>query len=94
VIERVRDRRLLQVDAAKQLGLTPRHISRLVDACERDGPVALVSGQIVVEDFHGIREIEPVLAPIRLALGLVPREVDIHPAERRGPDISTLTERL
>jgi len=54
----------------------------------------LVSGQIVVEDFHGIREIEPVLAPIRLALGLVPREVDIHPAERRGPDISTLTERL
>ena len=43
VIERVRDRRLSQVDAAKQLGLTPRHISRLVDAFERDGPTALVS---------------------------------------------------
>jgi transposase len=43
VIERVRDRRLSQVDAAKQLGLTPRHISRLVNAFERDGPAALVS---------------------------------------------------
>jgi transposase len=43
VIERVRDRRLSQVDAAKQLGLTPRHISRLVNAFDRDGPAALVS---------------------------------------------------
>ena len=43
VIERVRDRRLSQVDAAKQLGLTPRHVSRLVNAFERDGPTALVS---------------------------------------------------
>jgi CRP-like cAMP-binding protein len=43
VIERVRDRRLSRVDAAKLLGLTLRHISRLVDAFERDGPVALVS---------------------------------------------------
>ena len=43
VIERVRDRRLSQVDAAKQLGLTPRHISRLLNAFERDGPLALVS---------------------------------------------------
>jgi transposase len=43
VIERVRDRRLSQVDAAEQLGLTPRHISRLVNAFERDGPAALVS---------------------------------------------------
>jgi len=39
------DARLMEAeaDAAKQLGLTPRHISRLVDAFERDGPVALVS---------------------------------------------------
>ena len=43
VIERVRDARLSRVDAAKQLGLIPRHISRLVDAFERDGPAALVS---------------------------------------------------
>jgi hypothetical protein len=39
----VRNRRLSHVDAAKQLGLTPRHISRLVNAFERDGPAALVS---------------------------------------------------
>ena len=43
VIERVRERRLSQVDAAKQLGLTARHISRLLKAFERDGPAALVS---------------------------------------------------
>jgi transposase len=43
VIERVRDRRLSQVDAAKPLGLTPRHISRLLHAFERDGPAALAS---------------------------------------------------
>ena len=43
VIERVRDRRLSQSDAAKQLGLTQRHISRLLNAFERDGPAALVS---------------------------------------------------
>jgi len=43
VIERVRDARLSRVDAAKQLGLTPRHISRLVNAFERDGATALVS---------------------------------------------------
>jgi hypothetical protein len=39
------------------------------------------AGQIVVEDFNGIREVDTVLAPIRLALGLVPLEVDIHAPE-------------
>jgi transposase len=43
VIERVRDRRLSQSDAAKQFGLTQRHISRLLNTFERDGPAALVS---------------------------------------------------
>jgi len=43
VIACVRDRRLPQVDAAKQLGLTSRHIGRLVNAFGRDGPAALVS---------------------------------------------------
>ncbi len=43
VLERVSERRLPQVDAAKQLGITPRHVSRLLKAFERDGARALVS---------------------------------------------------
>ncbi|MEA1053531.1 helix-turn-helix domain-containing protein [Lamprobacter modestohalophilus] len=43
VSERVCERRLSQADAAKQLGLTPRHVSRLVNVFERNGVAALVS---------------------------------------------------
>jgi transposase len=43
VLERVSERRLSQVDAAKQLGISPRHVSRPLKAFERDGVRALVS---------------------------------------------------
>ena len=43
VLECVSERRLSQVDADKQLGITSRHVSRLLKAFEHDGPAALVS---------------------------------------------------
>jgi transposase len=43
VLEHVSERRVSQVDAAKQLGIAPRHVSRLLKAFERGGPGALVS---------------------------------------------------
>ena len=44
VIRRVVDRRLAQVKAAEQLGLTSRQVRRLCRALERSGPAGLVSG--------------------------------------------------
>ena len=45
VIERVVERQLAAVDAAEQLGLTPRHIGRLVRAYRASGPRGLMSRQ-------------------------------------------------
>ena len=42
-IERVGEGRLTQVAASQQLGITPRHLRRLLAAYGRDGAVALVS---------------------------------------------------
>ena len=43
VVERVIDKRLTQVEAARMLGLTSRQVRRLRRAYERDGPVGLAS---------------------------------------------------
>lgn len=43
VLERIDDGRLTQVEAARQLGVTPRQVHRLRKAFEREGPRALVS---------------------------------------------------
>ena len=43
VIERVIEKRLTQLEAARMLGLTSRQVRRLRRAYERDGPVGLVS---------------------------------------------------
>ena len=42
-MERVGEVRLTQVAASQQLGITPRHLRRLLAAYQRDGAVALVS---------------------------------------------------
>jgi hypothetical protein len=42
-IERVGEGRLTQVAASQQLGITPRHLRRLIAAYCRDGAPALVS---------------------------------------------------
>jgi hypothetical protein len=42
-IERVGEGRLTQVAASKQLGITSRHLRRLIAAYRRDGTPALVS---------------------------------------------------
>ena len=39
------------------------------------------AGQVVVEDLHSVGEIDAVLAPVRLALSLVPLELDVHAFE-------------
>ncbi len=43
VIERVIEKRLTQLEAARMLGLTSRQVRRLRRAYERDGPVGLAS---------------------------------------------------
>lgn len=43
VIERVIEKRLSQVEAGKQLGVTPRHLRRMIDRYRRDGAAGLVS---------------------------------------------------
>ncbi|MBW2421428.1 MAG: ISNCY family transposase, partial [Deltaproteobacteria bacterium] len=43
VIERVIEKRLTQVEAARMLGLTSRQVRRLRRAYERDGPIGLAS---------------------------------------------------
>lgn len=43
VIERVVEKRLSQVEAGKQLGVTPRHLRRMIERYRRDGAVGLVS---------------------------------------------------
>jgi len=43
VIERVIEKRLTQLEAARMLGLTSRHVRRLRRAYERDGPIGLAS---------------------------------------------------
>ena len=43
VIERVLEKRLSQVDAAKQLGVTTRQMRRLIERYLRDGATGLVS---------------------------------------------------
>ena len=43
VIERVGEGRLTQVEDGKQLGITPRHLRRLLGAYQRDGAQALIS---------------------------------------------------
>ena len=43
VIERVGEGRLTQVEASKQLGVTPRHLRRLIRDFDNDGAQALVS---------------------------------------------------
>jgi len=44
VLERVRERRLSQADAAKQLGITSRHVRRLLKSFARDA-AAVVDGR-------------------------------------------------
>lgn len=39
------------------------------------------AGQVVVEDFNGVGEVDAVLAPVGLALGLVPLELKVHGTE-------------
>jgi len=39
------------------------------------------AGQVVVEDLHGVGEIDAVLTPVDLALGLVPVELHVHSTE-------------
>ena len=43
VIERVIEKRLSQVEAGKQLGVTPRHLRRMIERYCRDGAAGLVS---------------------------------------------------
>lgn len=43
VIERVLEKRLTQVEAGKQLGITPRQVRRLIGRFHRDGAAGLVS---------------------------------------------------
>lgn len=43
IIDRVIERRLSRVDAAQQLGISPRHMGRLVKAYREHGAVALIS---------------------------------------------------
>jgi transposase len=43
VIERVLEKRLSQVEAAKQLGVTPRQVRRLIKCYRREGAAGLVS---------------------------------------------------
>ena len=43
VIERVLEKRLSQVEAGKQLGVTPRHLRRMIKLYRRDGAAGLVS---------------------------------------------------
>ena len=43
VIERVLEKRLSQIKAGKQLGITTRQVRRLVERYRQDGPVGLVS---------------------------------------------------
>jgi hypothetical protein len=39
------------------------------------------AGQVVVEDLHSVGKIDAVPAPVVLALGLVPLELDVHADE-------------
>lgn len=43
VLQRVRERRLTQTDAARLLGLTRRPVHRLPRACEAEGAASLAS---------------------------------------------------
>jgi hypothetical protein len=43
--------------------------------------MVLTLARVVVENLHGVGEIDAVLTPVRLALGLVPLELDVHDYE-------------
>ena len=43
ILERVGEGRLTQVEAGRQLGITPRQVRRLLAALKRDGPRGVVS---------------------------------------------------
>ena len=52
VIERVLEKRLTQVEASKQLGITPRHLRRLIGCFRRHGAAALVSKKRGMHSNH------------------------------------------